>query len=85
MVWEAVFFLLVLKIPVVYLGFVVWWAVRGESERGEPEAVAVVCDTPPDGPGHGLTRRPSRRPPLGRPHGRRNRSVTRRANPVAQR
>ena len=29
-VWEAVFMLLVLKIPVVYLAAVVWWAVRAE-------------------------------------------------------
>ena len=34
-VWEAIFMLLVLKIPVIYLGVVVWWAVRAEPE---PEA-----------------------------------------------
>jgi hypothetical protein len=28
--WEAIFMLLVLKIPVVYLGVVVWWAIRAE-------------------------------------------------------
>lgn len=79
MVWEAVFFLLVLKIPVVYLGFVVWWAVRGEPDRGEPEAVAVVSDTPPDGPGFGRAGRPSRRPLFDRPHGRPRRVIAMRA------
>ena len=29
-VWEAVFMLLILKIPVVYLAVVVWWAIRAE-------------------------------------------------------
>jgi hypothetical protein len=68
-VWEAVFFLLVLKIPVIYLGIVVWWALRGQSDPGEPTAVALVADTPPDDPA--LRRRPrrSRRPAGGRPHG----------------
>ena len=70
MVWEAVFFLIVLKIPTVYLGFVVWWAVRGERDKDEPVAVAVISDTPPDGPGHGLHDRPARRPLTTRPHGR---------------
>ena len=28
MVWEAVFLLLVLKIPIVYLCLVVWWAIK---------------------------------------------------------
>ena len=27
-VWEAIFLLVILKIPVVYLCCVVWWAVR---------------------------------------------------------
>ena len=31
-VWEAIFMLLVLKIPVIYLSVVVWYAVRAEPE-----------------------------------------------------
>jgi hypothetical protein len=67
--WEAVFMLLVLKIPLVYLGFVIWWAIRAEPRPEEPAAlVPAISDTPPgDAP-----RRP--RPPHGRPsrspHGR---------------
>jgi hypothetical protein len=30
MLWELVFMLVVLKIPVVYLCAVVWWAIRAE-------------------------------------------------------
>ena len=70
MVWEAVFFLVLLKIPIVYLAFVIWWAVRGEPDEGEPIEVAIVSDTPPAGPGFGRRDRPSRRPSTGRPHGR---------------
>jgi hypothetical protein len=46
-VWEAIFMLLVLKIPVIYLGVVVWYAVRavpeppvGGEEVGVPTPLA---------------------------------------------
>lgn len=47
-VWEALFMLLVLKIPVVYLSGVVWWAVRAEPapEGGPDDAPALVPLTP---------------------------------------
>ena len=51
MIWELVFMLVILKIPVVYLCWVVWWAVRAEPEPlgGAPVAVAVpVTPRPPD-------------------------------------
>ena len=32
--WELIFMLLILKIPLVYLGFVVWYAIRAEPEHG---------------------------------------------------
>ena len=40
--------LLVLKIPVVYLGAVVWWAIRAEPRPEEP--AALVPSEPPAGP-----------------------------------
>lgn len=67
MVWEAVFFLVILKIPVAYLGVVVWWAIRDTPDKSEAAGVAVVGDTPPDGPGHGVCDRAPRRPPPARP------------------
>jgi len=47
-VWEALFMLVVLKIPVVYLGCVVWWAIRAEPlpEGGPDEAPALVPVSP---------------------------------------
>jgi hypothetical protein len=70
MVWEAVFMLLVLKIPLVYLGFVVWWAIRAEPAQGEPETPVRVTDTPPAPPvwsRRDRTRRPLRPGPPRRP------------------
>jgi hypothetical protein len=77
-VWEAVFFLLALKIPVVFVGIVVWRAIRAVPDAGEPEApvAAQVSDTPPGGPMRPSRRSggrpfagPSRRPSPQRPAG----------------
>ena len=38
MIWELVFMLVILKIPVVYLCWVVWWAVRAVPEPLEGAA-----------------------------------------------
>ena len=46
MVWEIVFMLLILKIPLIYLCLVVWWAIRAEPRDEEPASVAAVTDTP---------------------------------------
>ena len=60
--WEAIFMLLVLKIPLIYLGFVVWWAIRAEPRPEEPAAlVPAITDTPP-GTEPQLPRGPRRRP-----------------------
>ena len=47
-VWEALFMLVVLKIPVVYLSAVVWWAIRAEPlpEGGPDEVHALVPLSP---------------------------------------
>jgi hypothetical protein len=51
MVWEAVFMLVLLKIPIVYLALVVWWAIKAEPRDQRPAALVSVSDTPPSGPG----------------------------------
>jgi hypothetical protein len=52
MLWEAVFLLLILKIPLVYMCLVVWWAIRAEPRDEEPVAVPALTDTPsPPSPG----------------------------------
>jgi hypothetical protein len=32
--WEFLFMMLALKIPIIYLGFVVWYAIKAEPESG---------------------------------------------------
>ena len=47
MAWEIVFMLLILKIPLVYLCAVVWWAVKAEPEADEPPADPAAVREPP--------------------------------------
>lgn len=62
MLWEAIFLLLVLKIPIVYMCLVVWWAIRAEPRGEQPASVASVSDTPspppPSAPVPGRPRAP---------------------------
>jgi hypothetical protein len=63
--------LAILKIPVVYLCAVVWWAVRAEPRPAEGAAVTASLEPPSgcDWTARRSLRRPSRRP--GRPPARR--------------
>lgn len=47
MVFELVFMLVLLKIPLVYLCLVVWWAIRAEPRDDRPSETVRVSDTPP--------------------------------------
>ena len=62
--WELVFMMLILKIPLVYLGLVVWYAIRAEPEPGvDPSEYSVWRPWKrPDG----------QRPRRGGPHGTRD-------------
>jgi hypothetical protein len=46
--WEGIFMLLVLKIPLIYLCVVVWWAIRAEPtvEGGAGDGGSPVSLTP---------------------------------------
>ena len=46
--WELIFLMFLMKLPIVYLIAVVWWAVRAEPRPEEGAAVTVV--TQPDAP-----------------------------------
>jgi hypothetical protein len=48
-VWEAIFMLVVLKIPLVYLAIVVWWAIRAVPEDDGSEPVRVLVPLTPCG------------------------------------
>jgi hypothetical protein len=65
--WELIFMMLVLKLPILYLIGVVWWAVRSSPDPFEPaELVPVVSDSPHD-PADPCTWRVRRRPIRPRP------------------
>ena len=73
MVWFTIWFMVILKIPIVYLGFVIWWAVKDPPDAtGDYDANAIDES---DGGGPGWRKRrermlPSRGPG---PHGSRSR------------
>ncbi len=66
--WELVFMMLVLKIPLIYLGIVVWYAIKAEPEPGvDPSEYSLWRPwKKPDGP----------RPRRGGPHGTRDSART---------
>jgi hypothetical protein len=78
MTWELIWMLVILKIPVIYLSLVVWWAVRSKPQPLEPAVRTVVTDPDPDPkPGWRFSRLRPLRPGSG-PHGVPSRSHRRR-------
>jgi hypothetical protein len=76
--WELIWMLVILKIPVIYLCCVVWWAIRAEPKPLEP-ARRSSYDLPVDPkPGWRFSRLRPRRPGRG-PHGSPARGPRRRA------
>ncbi len=71
--WELIFLMVIMKIPIAYLCWVVYWAVKSkpEPEGGEPLAVPAPALTPWNDP-----RRRRRAHPI-RPHGGPTRSYAR--------
>lgn len=66
MTWELVWMLVILKIPVIYLSLVVWWAVKSKPAPLEPALLPATLGIDPR-PGWRFLRGP-RRLPRG-PHG----------------
>jgi hypothetical protein len=67
--WFYLIFLVFLKIPIVYLCYVVWWAVKDPPQPGEGYAGAAG-EAGSDGPDAGSWWRRLRRPgPRSGPHG----------------
>jgi hypothetical protein len=61
--WEAFFMLVVLKLPMVYLAVVIWWAIRAEprSAGGGPEGARAFVPLTPCGWDEWRRSRPRRR------------------------
>jgi len=78
-VWELIWLMVVMKIPILYLCWVVYWAVKAEPEHEEPVAALTFGDDGP--PGARPRRRHPRRPG---PHGRPTRTYARTPRPTVR-
>jgi hypothetical protein len=65
-VWELIWLMVIMKIPILYLCWVVYWAIKSEPQRPEPATVPARPDDDPRSwrPRHDA---PRRRGPHGRP------------------
>jgi hypothetical protein len=78
--WEAIFLLLVLKIPMIYLAVVVIWAIRAEPVPGDGgEPIRAVVPLTPCGWSDWRRRRAGRPLATRRPPGPRGRPTRRRS------
>ena len=72
--WELIFLMVILKIPIAYLCWIVYWAIKAEPKPDEGEAAVVHVGVDPRPPSRPRSRRPPR--PV-RPHGGPTRSYAR--------
>jgi hypothetical protein len=77
-VWELIWLMVIMKIPILYLCWVVYWAIKSEPRQEEPATVAVGLDDGPAG------WRPRRRPRRPGPHGRPTRTYARSRRPAVR-
>jgi hypothetical protein len=66
-IWEIVFLMVILKIPIVYLCSVVYYAIKAEPKPEERAAVTARIGPDDSGPGRGRHRRARPRQPHGGP------------------
>jgi len=77
-VWEIVFLMVILKIPIVYLCCIIYWAIKAEPKP--EEGAAVTVEAGPEGGGGSPRRR--RLPRFPRPHGSPTRRYPRTPSPA---
>jgi len=68
-VWELIFLMVIMKIPILYLCWVVWWAIKAEPRPEEGAALPAVLPQDPPGSDRGWRFRRRPRPRPVRPHG----------------
>lgn len=73
MLWFTIFFLVILKIPALYLAYVIWWAVKDPPVEASGGSYGGGVGPRPSGP---WLPRPGRRPG---PHGKPSRRLARTA------
>jgi hypothetical protein len=72
-VWELIWLMVIMKIPILYLCWVVYWAIKSEPRPEQPARVLA------DDEGGPLSWNPHRRPRRPGPHGRPARNYARTA------
>jgi hypothetical protein len=77
-VWELIWLMLIMKIPILYLCWVVYWAIKADPKGQEPALVTSQRDDGPSG------WRPNRRPRRPGPHGRPARTYARSRRPAVR-
>ncbi len=70
--WELIWLMVIMKIPILYLCWVVWWAIKAEPEPGAQGGTEGLNWTP-------WKHRPGPHPRRGGPHGSRARRPARAA------
>jgi hypothetical protein len=65
-VWELIWLMVIMKIPILYLCWVVYWAIKAEP-RPDPPVQVVLADDEGGPPSWSPGRRPRRSGPHGRP------------------
>ena len=71
--WELIWLMVIMKIPILYLCWVVYWAIKSEPRPEEPATITAGIDNGPRG------WQPRRRPRHRGPHGRPTRTYARTA------
>ena len=78
--WELIWLMVIMKIPILYLCWVVYWAIKAEPRPEQPATLLGVA-----GDDSGPTAwRPGRRPRRSGPHGRPTRGYARTRRPVVR-
>jgi hypothetical protein len=73
-VWELIWLMVIMKIPILYLCWVVYWAIKSEPRPDQP--ALLVTDSDDSDP---TQWRPGRQPRRNGPHGRPTRGYARTA------
>jgi hypothetical protein len=77
-VWELIWLMVIMKIPILYLCWVVYWAIKSEPRREEPVVSATGSEDDPSG------WQPRRRPRRPGPHGHPTRTYARMRRPAVR-
>ena len=65
--WELIWLMVIMKIPILYLCWVVYWAIKSEPRPEQPAALVMASDDSDPPPWRSKRIHPRRPGPHGRP------------------